>query len=235
MPTFRDYTSREEFVKSLGLWHYDKSLQKSEFTVLTRVEGFYEELQWIKNNLKQIRDTWNDQSINQIENIVGAQDSRHLEIMQGQKNDKLHAGYKLDQPMYRIKQCDSTSVFYKIADALGLEHAHARYHVQFPGEVTVFHTDIYSPAHEFLPKFCHDIVDEKIGHDIGIRRVIIALEDWEFGQCLMFGADVWKQWQAGDVIYWPYGVPHCGANMGFIPRISASITGLATNKFRESI
>jgi hypothetical protein len=235
MTTFRDFDSREEFVRHLNLWHYDKNSNKPEYTVIGQATGFQDELIDIKNNLEVIKTKWNNQSIDQIEKSVSADGSKQLEIMQGQKNDKLKAGYHPEQPMYRIHACPSHSVFYQLAKSLGLDSAYVRYHVQFPGEVTVFHTDIFSPSHEFLPNFGTNKDDLLVGKDNGIRRVIIAMEDWDWGQVFHFGSTGWTQWRSGDIIYWDFGVPHCTANMGYVPRISASITGLATNKFYQKI
>jgi hypothetical protein len=233
MQTIKDFDSREDFVRSLNLFHYDLDKKQTEFCVVNGLcdQNFLPELQHIKHNLKAIQDQWNNQSIDQIEQSVSKFGTDQLEIMQGQKNDKIRAGYLPDMPMYRVRQCDPDSVFYKLAESLGLEYAVARYHVQFPGEVTSFHTDIFSPAHDFLPAVIKDIPTDKIGHDNNIRRILIALEDWQWGQVIMFGASTWHQWKSGDIAYWNYGVPHCAANMGHLPRISASITGLATDEF----
>lgn len=232
MPSYLDYDSREDFVRSLGLFHYDKTINQAEFkTVSGLCTGFESDLQYIKENFDFIKNNWNNQSIEQIENTVAKLGQNNLNAMYGQKRDKLNAGYQSNSPMYRVNQCDSNSVFHRLAADIGLEHSVSRYHVQFPGEVTVFHTDIFSPAHEFLPESLKNIPDDQIGKDNGIRRILIALEDWNWGQVLMFGAQSWVQWKAGDIVYWNYGVPHCGANMGFSPRVSVSITGLATDKF----
>lgn len=232
MPTYRDFDSREEFVRSLNLFHYDlKKTQKEFITVSNQCPDFSVELNNIKENIDLVKHEWNNQSIEQIEEVVKASGETNLDIMRGQKNDKLNAGYDPETPMYRVKQCNNSSVFYELAKQIGLENSCARAHVQFPGEVTIFHTDIFSPSHEFLPDTIKNIPEEKIGHDNGVRRILIALEDWCWGQTIMFGAQSWSQWKAGDIAYWNYGVPHCAANMGYIPRISVSITGLATDKF----
>ena len=234
--TYKNFNSREQFIRHLNLYHYDKDQKQQEFiTIPNFVNGFDKELQDIKNNLEVIKFTWNNQSITQIEQIISKQGQLHLDIMQGQKNDKLDAGYDPDAPMYRVHNCNSDSVFFNLGQTLGLENAVARYHVQFPGEVTIFHTDIFSPAHEFLPEYLKNLPEEQIGQDVGLRRVLISLEDWEWGQVMMFGAQSWSQWKAGDLIFWDYGVPHCSSNMGYHPRISVSITGLATDKFFDRI
>jgi len=231
-PTYKDFDSREQFIRHLNLYHYNKDLKQQEFiSIPSAVSGFELEIADIKSNLEIIKNTWHNQSIEQIEQIVTTQGQRQLDIMQGQKNDKIRAGYDLTTPMYRVKNCSDTSVFQKLGQTLGLDYAVARYHVQFPGENTVLHTDIFSPVHEFLPDNLQNLPDEKIGQDNGIRRVLIALEDWEWGQIMMFGGQSYSHWKSGDLIYWNYGVPHCTANMGYQPRLSVSITGLATDKF----
>ena len=202
MLTYKDFNSREDFVRSLKLFHYNPVITKPEFNIVTgTTPDFSAELLYIKQNIDLIKQEWNNQSIKQIEGVVTAAGKNNLEIMAGQKNDKLNAGYDPESPMYRIKQCDSSSVFYQLADDVGLEYACARYHVQFPGEVTIFHTDIFSPAHEFLPDAVKNTPEEKIGRDNGVRRILIALEDWNWGQILMFGSQSWVQWKAGDIVY----------------------------------
>lgn len=235
--TYKDFNSREEFTKSLNLYHYDRTRSDPDYSKIFTAEPskFQNELLDLVKNINDIKKSWNNQSIQHIEESVSKKGQRHLDIMQGQKTDKLAAGYRSDAPMYRINNCDANSYFYQLANCLGLERSLARYHVQFPGEVTVWHTDIFSPAHEFLAELVGDIPDEKIGQDNNIGRVLIALEDWDWGHMMVFGKTPWINWNAGDVIYWNYGVPHGSANMGFKPRISVSITGIITDKFRKAI
>jgi hypothetical protein len=135
--------------------------------------------------------------------------------------------------MYRVKNCGPNSYFTQLAEEIGLKQGFARYHLQFPGEVTAWHTDIFSPAHEFLAAGSEDIADQEVGLDRNIRRIIIALEDWDWGHILVFGKTPWINWNAGDVIFWEYGVPHGAANMAYKPRMSVSITGISTDKFKE--
>lgn len=231
--SYKDFDSRLDFIKSLDLYHYDLAKTQCEFSVIKKsCSGFESDLEEIKQNIDTIRQHWNNQSIAQIENTVAKLGEKQLSILAGQSKDKIQAGYQINAPQYRVKKCSDTSVFSSLGSIIGLEKSYARYHVQFPGEVTAFHTDIFNPAHEFLPSIAND---EPVGKDIGIRRVLIALEDWDWGHIMMFGASSWTQWQAGDMAYWPYGTPHCTSNMGYTPRISVSITGLATDKFYNFI
>lgn len=235
MYTYEDFDSRAEFVKHLNLYHNNPWANQQDFIECKEFcQGFDDDLAHIKNSLESIKQNWHNQSLEQIEQSVAVKGQLQLDIMAGQKHDKIKAGYNANAPQYRVNPCLPNSVFNTVAEDLGLINAFARYHVQFPGEVTVFHTDIFSPAHEFLPSL--DTTDKTVvGRDNGIRRVLISLEDWNWGHVMMFGTSVWKQWKAGTLIYWHYGVPHCAANMGFEPRISVSITGQVTQQFYDRL
>jgi hypothetical protein len=232
--TFRDFSTRTKFVDYLGLYKPNKDGKDLLQISSIKKSDYQYELEEILKNLDTVSRTWNNQSVNDIEKSVAKQGPRQLEVMEGQKNEKLQAGYTPDQPMFRIKLCEANSYFYQLAQEIGLEKSLARFHVQFPGEVTAWHTDIYSPAHEFLDQSAQDADDLSVGQDKNIRRVLIALENWQPGHMLMFGQTTWTNWKAGDVVYWEYGVPHGAANMGYTPRISVSITGRMTDKFTNS-
>jgi hypothetical protein len=230
--TFRDFDTRSQFIEYLGLYPKRPADYKDFVKIHTiPVEHFQSELQDILANINVVEKTWNDQSINAIERSVAKKGQRQLDIMQAQRREKLQAGYAPDQPMYRIKNCGADSVFSALAQHLGLDHGLARYHVQFPGEVTAWHTDIFSPSHEFLADDADPMDDASVGKDNNIRRVLIALQPWQQGHMMQFGRTFWFDWRAGDVISWDYGVPHGSANMGYQPRISVSITGKITDRF----
>lgn len=234
MKTYKDFETRSQFIEYLGLYNKDL-VTRTDFVKISSISpmNYTQELRAILDEIEIIRYSWNNQSIRQIEESVSKKGSRQLDIMKGQKEEKLRAGYRHDQPMYRVRNCGNQSYFSEFAKEIGLENSLARYHVQFPGEVTSWHTDIYSPAHEFLSELAEEQSDESVGKDKNIRRILIALEDWQWGHFLQFGMTSWINWSAGDVIYWDYGVPHGGANMGYVPRISVSITGKITDRFME--
>jgi hypothetical protein len=233
MKTYKDFKTRSELVEYLNL--YQPNSEIKDFVKLTNisVHNYVSELQQIKTDINEIQKTWNNQSLNQIEKSVATKGSKQLDIMQGQRTEKIQAGYHPDQPQYRINNCGANSYFKQFAENIGLKNSLARFHVQFPGEVTAWHTDIFSPSHEFLGNDSQDLEDELVGKDRGIRRVLIALEDWSIGQFFLFGKTMWSDWHAGDVVSWNYGVPHGTANMGYLPRISVSITGQISDKFTK--
>lgn len=229
--TYRDFRTRSEFIDYLDLYP-NFPTERPDFVRLAQIppECFQQELEAILENINHVKQDWNNQSINDIEQSVATKGQKQLDIMEAQRQEKLQAGYKREQPMYRIKNCEPGSYFNRFAENIGLESSHSRYHVQFPGEVTAWHTDIFSPTHEFIVG--HDEQDdESVGKDRNIRRIMIALQPWQRGHFFQFGYTTWINWSAGDVIGWDYGVPHGSANMGYEPRISVSITGKITDKF----
>ncbi len=236
MLTYKDFDSRTAFVEYLGLYHNNKKSKEKDFHIVDQIplSAYHKELDKILLDIDIIRQNWNNQSIIDIEKSVAKQGEKQLDIMQGQKNDKLRAGYDPTRPMYRVKNCENDSFFYEYAKEIGLDRALARYHIQFPGEVTAWHTDIYSPVHEFLLPVIQDS-DSDIGKDKNVRRILIALQDWDWGQILLFGKTPWLNWNAGQTIYWNYGVPHSAANTSYTPRISVSITGLITKRFNDKV
>jgi len=231
MKTYKDFETRIEFIRYLDLY---KPEINPDFVKIDQIDPtkYASDLEQILKNIDVVKDTWNNQSAYAIEQSVAKIGSKQLDIMQGQKIEKLRAGYKSNQAMFRVSNCSSDSYFQEFAQHIGLENSLARYHVQFPGEVTAWHTDIFSPSHEFLKSYPNE-TEEDVGKDKNIRRIIIALQDWDWGHFLVFGHSPWQNWQAGQVIYWEYGVPHGSANMGYTPRISVSITGQASAKFSE--
>jgi len=230
--TYRNFRTRNEFIDYLNLYPKHPT-GRPDFVKLANIppECYQQELEAILKNINHVKQDWNNQSINDIERSVAKKGQKQLDIMEAQRQEKLQAGYGLEQPMYRIKNCEPESYFNKFAEDIGLEYSQSRYHVQFPGEVTAWHTDIFSPTHEFLVDYDDDQDDEFVGKDKNIRRIMIALQPWQRGHFLQFGYTPWIDWSAGDVIGWDYGVPHGSANMGYEPRISVSITGKITDKF----
>ena len=237
--SYNEFDSREEFIRTLNHWHFDKwSENTTEFKKIYSVDSalFHGELSKLKMDLDQIRQSWNDQSQLRIrQEVARTTDSKlNLDILAGQENDRLKAGYDPEKSMYHVCRVDPGSIWDQIAQTFGLENALTRLHVQFPGDVTAWHTDIFAPYHNLLPTPA-SLDKNAVGQDVGLRRIIMALDDWDWGQCFMFGARTWSQWHAGDVIYWDFGVPHCAANMGFNPRICMSVTGTPTEVFDNLI
>jgi hypothetical protein len=63
------------------------------------------------------------------------------------------------------------------------------------------------------------------GQEHNIRRAIVFLEDWKPGHYAEYMNSPLVEWQAGQVVEWPYDTPHMAANIGLEPRYTLQITG----------
>jgi len=83
-------------------------------------------------------------------------------------------------------------------------------------------------------------VDSHCGHPNGYRqkelhRVIIHLQDWQFGQMLFWGTKPIMQWRAGDCLSYNVRVPHVTANCSRYKRYSLRITGVPSEATKEKV
>lgn len=93
---------------------------------------------------------------------------------------------------------------------------------QAPGSTLPQHTDtFYTLAKQFG-------VDSKL-----CVRILIFLEPWQSGHYFEINQQPLVDWQAGDGVLIPYGVPHLSGNMGSLPKYTMQLTGVK-NEFKRS-
>ena len=81
-------------------------------------------------------------------------------------------------------------------------------------------------------------VDTHCGHTSGFRqnelfRVLINLQDWEFGQLGLWGTKPVIQWKQGEAMWWNPDVPHMVANASRHIRYTFRLTGIPSAKTLE--
>jgi hypothetical protein len=59
-----------------------------------------------------------------------------------------------------------------------------------------------------------------------IKRYVIFLKDWKFGQVFCFENQTISNWKKGDMIAWPYMQIHSTSNAGYENRLVLTITGI---------
>jgi len=63
--------------------------------------------------------------------------------------------------------------------------------------------------------------------DLGpVRRKLLMVSTWHWGQMLQLDNEVKTHWASGDVYDIPIGQWHCSANQGIMPKITVSLTGV---------
>jgi hypothetical protein len=138
-------------------------------------------------------------------------------------------------PMLKSFRCLSTPgnqpLIHSMISRLGIEAENVRIHQQMPGDFNLLHMDTMSMhiKHETNTDIDYDKIDDP---EVDTVRVVIALNDWQWGHFFQLGNRMWYQWDAGDVLYWDWkNLPHSTANAGHVPRYAGIITGRPTDKF----
>lgn len=119
----------------------------------------------------------------------------------------------------------------KIVDSLGIKDPYAQILRQMPGEMFTYHIDQIVCGAEGR----HGITSmDNVLRDDESVRVFIALEDWNWGTHLLMGNYHWKQWSAGDIMWFRWqDMPHGSANCGHKPRYFLKVTGKKTDTFEK--
>lgn len=211
-----------EYIRSKKLWHFNKNHKKKEFRVIGRFVG-----DW-KNELKNL-------NFPLTKNVNTSMPLRHgksyfEQLSKGNIRDyeKYYSkgnsifGSSFDELKSGVENLPD--VFYKMKKSLPLDSSYVKITKQYPGQTWPFHFDNYHALRK----------DDDFGwKDPCIRRLWIALEDWDWGHYISFGIKNWENWKAGDIVYFDWMVPHSTANSGVSPRISMFLTGFFTKELKE--
>ena len=214
-----------EFLKENKLWHFDKELNSSNYKIIGRFIGNWQ------NEINQL----DFDQLKKIENTMShkTKDSYYNDIEEGNKKDFIKYGFpeNLEYGYVNDKKSKPTEtlpdVFIKMFNKIPLLNAYPKFTKQMPGQLWPMHFDNY---HALRPN-----LSEKTWEDPNIRRIWIALNDWDWGHCVLFGNTPWTGWRAGDILYFDWLIPHGTANCGNTPRFSMFVTGFMTEEMKNWI
>lgn len=140
-------------------------------------------------------------------------------------------------PRLKSYRCHTTAsnqpLIHSMMMHLGIKATHVKIHKQLPGDFNLLHMDTMSQdiAHETNTDTDYDLIDDE---SVDTVRVVIALNDWQWGHFFQLGNTMWHKWDAGDLVYWDWkNLPHSTANAGHVPRYAGIITGKPTDRFWE--
>jgi hypothetical protein len=204
-----------EYLQREGLWHFDPARSQTDFRVIGRIASGLDRL------ISERSGTASPKRL--ASSMVHRSPTDYFSRIQiGNKADARRYGYPPDLCYSHVidRKGETTLEPYtaQLLQCLRLDDAYVKYHFQHPGNVWPMHFDNY---HALRP----DADACSAWNDPGVRRLLIALEDWYFGQVITFGTSVWTGWRAGDIAYFDWLVPHGSANIGNRIRSSMVITG----------
>ena len=137
-----------------------------------------------------------------------------------EENDLIQAGADPKMTIYRgLKDFSQYPVLKRMTDVFALEPVKSKLHVQFTGESLNLHIDkLYD-----LDADPNNVI-----------RIMVMLQDWEPGQFLMYGNQMFDRWRAGDIHTFDWqNLPHATANASLTPRPMLVVTGVKTEKTRQ--
>jgi len=117
-------------------------------------------------------------------------------------------------------------VFHNMLKSIGMYDIHQiRVHIQRLGQVTPAHIDqqMRYARPQWRKRWTEAGADK---NPLKLRRVLIALNDWDYGHVWQFGNTYYQGYDAGECIVYDWcNMPHGTANFGYTPRITLQATG----------
>ena len=200
--------SNWELGKETSSYHFDKSIKDtSAYSICGRFEGdWMEELQEAYKTMDSV--TWANRW-----NVHGKTDPRG-DLSKNELKDIIDAGGDPEQSLYQGSYTIGP-VLQQMIDTFAMEDSRHKLHIQLTGETVSMHIDKHY----------------EVGNsNSAARRFLVALEDWEPGQFMVFGNQMCDRWQAGDIITWEWqDMPHATANASLYKRSLLAVTGTMTD------
>ena len=109
----------------------------------------------------------------------------------------------------------------EVKDLLGLDYCDVTLNVQAPGNQVGVHVDLNRNL--FLNFFPEETKDATVSQ---LRKYIVFLQPWNIGQVFCLGASAITQWAQGDVVEFPWYMPHYTANCSKADRSILFIAGV---------
>ena len=135
---------------------------------------------------------------------------------------------------WKIDRHQEYEPFFKMLEAIGMYDVHLmRIHIQRLGQVTPFHID--QQMRYARPQWRKRWLDAGADKNpLKLRRVLIALTDWDIGHVWQFGNTYYSGYDAGECVVYDWcNMPHATANMGYTPRITLQATGFMNETFED--
>ena len=224
-----DFSSRWEYTKATSRWHFDTKINEDDnpsYLVLGRFKANFDE--FIKHSIEKARPTT-------MSNRLG--DGQIPFTYPLEEYDMNNIGLSTNHVLFNEVRKDSYSgnwplLIKKLIKFFGFKRLGlgVAIHVQFPGQVFPLHIDAFPYLKQNQE---HHILDQ---YPDEAARFTVQFKDWEWGHIWGYGNTYWKQWSAGEIAFHSWrDLPHCTANAGFSPRVSAQVSGIVTEQTKNLI
>ena len=204
------FSSLLEWKESLRDWHYDPSVNSTDYFYVGQFVGNWQE------ELEKIIFHEDDLEImSRVPSVLADSDTSNLFVKT--REDFVRWGYHEGNTTLYAKK-NIPSYFNQIVERTGLQNPVVKIYKQEPGNTLPWHFDTFSEyAHRY------NIEQTEIRK---IKRYLMFLKDWHWGHILQIGNNVLHQWRAGDTVMWPYGMYHLACNGGITSKWTLQITGI---------
>jgi hypothetical protein len=224
--------------KLRSTWHFDPKGDPNEktYNILCKFEGDWDK--GIKRALKRSKEhtIGNYRQRNQSLQDKSLHDGEMMDIKRGSGRDDVSCMY-YDTPValqyntdgeekWKIDRHEAYEPFFKMLESIGMYDIHLmRVHIQRLGQVTPAHIDQqmrYARPH-WRKRWTDAGADKE---PLKLRRVLIALTDWDYGHVWQMGNTYYQGYDAGECMVYDWcNMPHGTANFGYTPRITLQATG----------
>lgn len=134
---------------------------------------------------------------------------------------------------YKVKDQALEQHFEPLWNMVNLDNKNMSVFVQMPGHTIPSHTDVYSSfIRQDKTAFTGGSLavdaweDAQMWSDFErVRRYIIFVNDWDWGQFYHNGNHVLQPWRGGDMWQIPLGMNHGSANAGINPKVTFHWSG----------
>lgn len=131
----------------------------------------------------------------------------------------------IDSTLEKSDPDNESAAMLQLKRDLNLDVINCSPQTQLPGNMVGEHID----AHRSLARILVDKgIDTKVTRK-HIRKYMVMMDDWATGQAFLCGRHAYMNWRKGDVMTFPWYMPHSTFNGGFTPRPLLFVTGVEWN------
>jgi len=220
------HNSRWKFTKKQSNYHFNTTQIDEGYQYVCNFNGYWEyELETAYKRCVPV--TWATRNVIYKDKYEKREQpySAHAEEL-----DLFKAGANPKMELFDRAVVDDLDIFCDMGRALDVdsESMDVKFHRQRTGQMMNLHISKMIGRRERGNSFKETKFDKN--PDL-IKRYIIMLADWDYGQIMTFGNNTLTHWKAGDCYTWDWhNMPISTVNTGWAPRPLLQITGKAIEK-----